>query len=734
MKTVQLKVNEENLVKNLRHAFVDQEVFIAELMQNARRAGATYIEFCYDENTHTLEVADDGRGLKNPQDILTIAQSGWSDDIQQHESPFGMGFMSALYQASYVTIRSNGSKIEFHCNDALGFSPIPVVTVESQPGTKITLKGVPELEYKEIVTWYARGFPINVYWADELLPRPDALDQRSDWIHTDIGSVVLSEWTAIPNSANHALGSSLSSLYLQGIPIGRTRVSSYRLSQNRNVIHLDTKRFHGRMPDRSHLQNAKEEEAVIDDRIRELWKSNLSTRLRLVPEQDIAEKWYDTLKKWDRMDILNNLSYLPPAVVEYWSDYPMLAQDWEIQKVTGSCIIKRSDLENRKVTLVEETDNDQSWVAAMYTYEKELPILDQQLDAGHWVYSYTTELSSEDIHVTVSGHIQDAEYNGNYIYGFPVIFAETVVLEGPAGIVEVERAFVLDNHFLSVNGRVIWIDQPYIIVPFSESDGNVVRQLEDFSSDCQFNEDLTEREIEEFSRFILATREGRDIDLLYRIFDDLRLSSYPVLNGKVFRLEVDGRGIRLGGVSSTAQLPSRSTPRLYFMDETAQRIRIYEYDAKKRFTEVRHINVASDALQDLVEAMLSNLPRGHLAKRETVRELVTLLERNPTVRVFSHHEIDNFLQRAIGYPLDTGRDPVYCQYRYPDKALSSWTLSPVALCDEGVMEPIDIDEEPFCWTVYQVQDDGTVSAVIDVDTETLATALCDRLIAIGTSI
>ena len=58
---IQMKVNQENLVKTLRLSFSNPETVLGELLQNARRAGATAVYFTYQGNDLTVE--DDGCGI-----------------------------------------------------------------------------------------------------------------------------------------------------------------------------------------------------------------------------------------------------------------------------------------------------------------------------------------------------------------------------------------------------------------------------------------------------------------------------------------------------------------------------------------------------------------------------------------------------------------------------------------------------------------------------------------------
>ena len=106
-----LKVNQGNLVKNLRFSFTDSCTVIAELMQNARRAGATQVEIDFAPETKTLVVRDDGCGIDCYQTLFTIAESGWDAEVVEQEHPFGLGFLSALFACGHLEVESKGGRI-----------------------------------------------------------------------------------------------------------------------------------------------------------------------------------------------------------------------------------------------------------------------------------------------------------------------------------------------------------------------------------------------------------------------------------------------------------------------------------------------------------------------------------------------------------------------------------------------------------------------------------------------
>lgn len=191
--TVRVAVNEANLVRNLKFAFSNYSTFLAELIQNSRRAGATTVDI--DLDGQTLTVSDDGNGIENFQSLLTIGDSAWDNQTQSLVNPFGMGFTSALFACAHLMVESRGQKIAGTTRALLAREDVAVTAGSVSTGTRLTLKGLTfdqtkiEPALKEIATGYA----IPIVFNGEKIARPYALrDDRFD--RSAIG------WISIPTS------------------------------------------------------------------------------------------------------------------------------------------------------------------------------------------------------------------------------------------------------------------------------------------------------------------------------------------------------------------------------------------------------------------------------------------------------------------------------------------------------------------------------------------------------
>lgn len=97
--TVRGKVNVALLDKADRLFRNDDAGIWTEILQNARRAGATSVDLAIKpgepmENHCVVTVQDDGHGIEDFQSLLTLGTSDWSTETQCAEDPAGMGFFS----------------------------------------------------------------------------------------------------------------------------------------------------------------------------------------------------------------------------------------------------------------------------------------------------------------------------------------------------------------------------------------------------------------------------------------------------------------------------------------------------------------------------------------------------------------------------------------------------------------------------------------------------------------
>lgn len=127
-----------------------------ELVQNAQRAKAQNLNLGsvtgYEAGCFSLiEVQDDGRGLSKVDDLLKLANSGWSSDVVESDQPFGMGFWSTVTATSRVEVRSGTFQVVIDSDMLHATKSVKGVTVVEEGlepflGFRVRLYSVPRPE------------------------------------------------------------------------------------------------------------------------------------------------------------------------------------------------------------------------------------------------------------------------------------------------------------------------------------------------------------------------------------------------------------------------------------------------------------------------------------------------------------------------------------------------------------------------------------------------------------
>jgi len=121
MKTIQATVNPRLLTKASRLFTGTLQGRIIEILQNARRAGATKVEITNEGGFVTIR--DNGRGIDDFARLLDLGGSGWKNALEQSEDPAGVGIFCLATR--HVTIRSNGKRVLLTGQDWTG-APVAV--------------------------------------------------------------------------------------------------------------------------------------------------------------------------------------------------------------------------------------------------------------------------------------------------------------------------------------------------------------------------------------------------------------------------------------------------------------------------------------------------------------------------------------------------------------------------------------------------------------------------------
>lgn len=156
---------------------------LLELFQNARRAGARAIHVAiYNLPAGTaLSVYDDGCGIDDPANLLTLGDSGWEQDIRSREDPAGMGVFSLagrdVIVRSWSRTAGRGWAVHIPADGWEGAVPLAIESCGIVRGTEIQimLPAAWEEQLRSTLHLAARYFPLPVHFEGAQLPYEDFL-------------------------------------------------------------------------------------------------------------------------------------------------------------------------------------------------------------------------------------------------------------------------------------------------------------------------------------------------------------------------------------------------------------------------------------------------------------------------------------------------------------------------------------------------------------------------------
>lgn len=516
---IQVRINEEGTLRNQRYAFTDRFTLISELLQNARRAGATQIELRYDAASKVLLVTDDGRGIDYFQKLLSFNESGWDASTCAEERPFGVGFSKCLYAASRCIVASGRQWVDIDTSAALAKAPIEVVQVgesDAIAGTRIELHGVDLPDLGARIEILCVGFPVPVLFNGKALERRLA-EANLATMSSPMGTFHLTG-TRDGKHSHHTL------VFLQGFCVLNT---GYSTLGEVNVVHLDSRQFVARLPDRDKLIDEDVQRKRIEAELKEGWRRILEVaKIQLAPER-LIEIYYAAMRAWGHIDLLNDLDVLPCELFDAIVGYPIQDsasnRDY-VQPVTAAPT--REAIENGDVTLVDlDWVGDGNAARWMLARAKDYLVFDWSgLHAKHWAQRYVRYLEDEAVEVEALSEQARAVLEGRWIWP-QVILCEAIRIRVGSESVEIR------GNGVSHEGT--------LYIPAAETSGESVRQASSFTDEndqfleCDLNADRNA-----LADLIGRLRSVDPVQTLDSLMQTLKLGKYPLLHGKTFQLNV----------------------------------------------------------------------------------------------------------------------------------------------------------------------------------------------------
>ena len=522
MERIAVCVNGVKLLASLRYAFTNKYTVVTELMQNARRAKASFVAIDYDTKAHTLTVRDDGVGISDWQKLFTVGESGWDAATARDEHAFGVGFMKSLYSARRCTVRSRDRMIAFDTGEALQQADIEVKTVAPIAETTVWLEGVTLEELDRRMGILASAFPIRVIYNGVTLPRPLALDARQ-FVGTDIGDVCLA-------GANDGKATTATLLVLQGLVVS----GDPRFDREGNIVHLDPRRFLARLPDRDVLIDEEDAVKQVDATLGAMWRTRLEEAKRTLPGEAFVERFFDAAVKWRATDLFSDVPLLPGRLFARIVGYPIqegYSDARYLQALPGLVRWQQFRSGELKAAVLPDTEaeNFPYW---MFAKAKGYMVFTRNWDVAenHWIWDYVMELDDDPPEVEVVGEHLRATLEGRWIE------PELVLCEAYRVRLNGETA-ELTEEAMYWSGRKG--DEQLILVPAGEVRGSAVEQCSSFlDEDDQWRGEFAEADRESLATLIGRLRASDPTEALRSLIAELKLERYPSLHGRTFSVQV----------------------------------------------------------------------------------------------------------------------------------------------------------------------------------------------------
>lgn len=573
--TVSIQINKNKLLSNLEYSFSNSRTVLGELMQNARRAGATKIHFQMEDESKKLEVIDNGCGIADFQNLLSVADSGWDESTVANERPFGMGWLSCLYAADEINVISNGRYISGLSNEILSGTeievkdydfPLPPDTDNSY--TILRLAGF-SLNIKQVLDalkTLSYGFPIEVYFNGELLSNPQQVNSELNFMKVEgLGDVCVMPFEQ-HGKMNIRVNSALN-VYLQGLPVYSKTSAGYitEVDSNHypNVVHLDSKLFFGRLPDRDQLIDEREVIAKINATINDIYLSRLvELKEVLLPEEFATRDIYEFALNvkggfelfCDKEVRLPNLHYGPIDSVQ-----PSCCNDHgRIERGNAENSYSYDDLKSGKVNVcviadmeTYEVSNAAAWIFAIV---KDWDLLDiphhnnlPEKFEKHWINEFVHDVNNDNIEVEIIGEILGKR--GTIMPEYWESSCEVVLCESykltytePSG----------KKHDVVVHTHPLYTKDGLMLIPAGASHVNdAVLQGGDYMSDNDFQDDDFEVAGTALNLFVETLRSGNEVSALEQLLNTVWLGEYSAFKGSKYELLLDDNcKIRLNKIAA----------------------------------------------------------------------------------------------------------------------------------------------------------------------------------------
>lgn len=534
---VALNFDVEALKQSLRFAFASDLSVIQELIQNARRAGANTVWVntgISAAGVPMLTVLDNGCGLEDFQVLLSVATSGWSDQTKATESPYGLGFLSAVYSAKHVEVISRGKVLRLDQDRVLtnGQFEVEIYEGELPDGavTSVALHGLNVDKVANNIASMVKGYPIDIVFNGRSLERTDSLDGS----FTKVRSGHIKR-----NSASFS--TSHIRVYLQGFCVHQERFG-YRATLG-DVVHLDPTKFYGKFPDRDIVINQVEMLKQVHDELRHLYVESLIEAKKRLPPAVFMETYYELANSLNMLQIFNDLDVLPKSFLnqvhalpfdsEFQAEYlhPGLEEEFFTRSDLQAEGIVIGDLEPYRAE--DDTDNTRRWI---FAYASDAWMIAKTLDEAHWVHHLVTLHEESDVTMEPVGVIRQGQADSMRLH---CIGATNLVLCNDVKVTMGDASHLVGTPVYDEEANAVYITMDDTGPAYI--DDCVIQQVSSYRWDDDFHEDERDEDVHAINQMARELASDSPEEQL-ALSLGAAISDYSKIRSMTCTIKVDANG------------------------------------------------------------------------------------------------------------------------------------------------------------------------------------------------
>lgn len=534
---MKLQVNAANTVRNFSCVMTNKLKFIGEMLQNARRAGATLVDFSVYDNEGRVDVVvhDNGVGIANFATLFTLSESGWSDEVSQAENAFGMGFFSTLFVCKTMIVQSNGKRLDVDCEMAKLMEDFgePLEDGDCSGLTRITLKdvAVKAADIKYEVSSLASKSRISVSFNGELLAQHQnfkALSAKAKHVvSSPFGDfVILHDWELATD------------IVVQDVSVGRYGVGYYF-----NYLFSDS--LQCRMPDRDRLVNESQVKEEIILWLGGYYAQRLQVlRAEIGNDEAFLNAHFDAVVRFCPK-ILLEIDYLPACAFQAVC-YETKRDEYEAESFSHQAGLRKGE---EYIGFENAVGLWESPAGANFAYFGKARIPLYGLPDGHWFFDGCIDAQDSDFVIRCKDGLMfsfSLQYMGN---GTALVAKGVVIEHVPSGkIVTLNGAgfssFLDGGHnFIHAGSQVLLDDMeiecPTVIICGDEksfSDALLLQVCSYQNGSDEYQDTDLELDYDSFVRQFITATEGNVENVLSQLLGELPPILAEKLNGKAMNV------------------------------------------------------------------------------------------------------------------------------------------------------------------------------------------------------